>query len=779
LEKGDHVKRTSGVLAVVAAGLAFVAFLSATAAAIPDRGDRDDEGEAAIEQSGGREYGSISFGNFLTECPQAGLKGSPKPLDRRQKDAVEKLSDQSGDMRLNQDYSCFPQDETSISINPSNRQNILGGANDYRFGFGSSGFYASTDRGKSWYDGILPAPSVSGAINPTGYMPSSGDPAVVYDRAGVAYYAQLGFQAGLAANGVFVSRSTNGGFTWSRPRVGGSNSQTDPSACTVPPCAAVNDPRQPGDGVVDFQDNTTGQLISDDKEYITAGPRPAGAQPQCFSASHTPVACVADAPIGVDRLYVSWSSFHFAPSGAQLASQIYLSYSDDQGRSWSPHQVISGSADFCVGASAGGNQCDDNQGSSPTVNPTTGQLWVGFINGDTPDEDQYLVVTSTDGGNTFSAPNLVTPVFDINYPRACAPNSTATSSCTRPDCAPRNAQQRNTLTNSCFRMNSYANIVADRRGGAFADDLYAIVDDNRNGNIASSNVDVFFFRSTDGGTTWIGPTRVNNDHSVPPTDAQGGRDCARPDGALPRLSSLAGCTIADYGNDQFYPWVDVNRNGEVAVTFFDRRLDTNSTRAEWPTSRQRPGNYISWYWGATCTITSTGTPPATGDTVPAGLKQCAANEATLNRDPTGPIDPGPNPVPGQNQTGLPFRNFQISDTPFNLDYAFPRGVFIGDYSNVQYSDFPPASGDQGDGNAQAIAFWTDARNGRSSGGPGGDTTAPSEPGRNPICEQSDVFADFVDKNNAEKGGNVDLFTVTLCPPAAKDKKSRSGDDDHR
>jgi hypothetical protein len=74
------------------------------------------------------------------------------------------------------------------------------------------------------------------------------------------------------------------------------------------------------------------------------------------------------------------------PNRAQLASQIYLSYSDDQGRSWAPFKVISGSAAFCVGASAGGDQCDDNQGSVPTVNPSTGQLWVGFINGDTPDE---------------------------------------------------------------------------------------------------------------------------------------------------------------------------------------------------------------------------------------------------------------------------------------------------------------------------------------------------------------------------------------------------------
>src|SRR5204863_8904781 len=146
-------------------------------------------------------------------------------------------------------------------------------------------------------------------------------------------------------------------------------------------------------------------------------------------------------------------------------------------------------------------------------------------------------------------------------------------------------------------------------------------------------------------------------------------------------------------------------------------------------------------------------------------QECAANEATLNRQPTAPVDPG-TIVPGANQTGLPFKNFQISDTPSNMDYAFPRGVFIGDYNNVAI----------GDTDSRAWAFWVDARNGRSSGGPGGGTLAPSEPGRNPICEQADVFADSY--SSATGNGNAgkaqqsdDAFLVTLCPPGNSDKRS--------
>jgi hypothetical protein len=747
--------------------LALLALSGGTARAIPQSAADDDGG--TVVESGTLDFKSVDFAPFVTQCPQAGkgLDRQPKQLNNQPLDRVEQLAQGGDDKRLNQDYSCNPQDETSISINPKEGRNIVGGANDYRLGTGSSGFYATTNNGADWYDGILPFPSAPGSVNPLGYLPSSGDPAVVYDRAGVVYYAQLAFMPNTDSNGVFVSRSTNGGFTWSRSRIGGSNAACTPSGPPTPCSPITNDPRQPGDGVVDFIPDNDATLNSsvpfDDKEYITTGPRPAGVAPQCFSVTHAPVACAANAPTGVDRIYVTWT--RFAPAG-QHYSIIHISYSDDQGRSWSAAKPISGSGTFCTGAAAGEGQCDDDQGSVPTVNPTNGQLWVGFLNGDTPDEDQYLIVHSADGGNTFDGPYHVTPMFDINYPRACSPTSQVF--CNRPDCSIRNAQRRNTLTNSCFRVNSYANIVADRRGGAFGDDVYAIVDDNRNGTPVSSNVDVFFFRSVDGGRTWIGPTRVNDDRSVAPPD----RDCGRAEGFLVGTPGLPPellhppCTPgANFGNDQFYPWVDIDSKGNVNVVFQDRRLDTDSTASEWPTSRQRPGNYLTWFFGAVCQITQTGDVPATGTAVPASLRQCAANEATVNRQPTAPVNPG-TVVPGANQTGLPFKNFQISDTPSNMDYAFPRGVFIGDYNNVAI----------GDTDSRAWAFWVDARNGRSSGGPGGGTTAPSEPGRNPLCEQSDVFADsYSAQSGGGKGGNAqqsdDAFLVTLCPSGIRDKRS--------
>lgn len=80
---------------------------------------------------------------------------------------------------------------------------------------------------------------------------------------------------------------------------------------------------------------------------------------------------------------------------------------------------------------------------------------------------------------------------------------------------------------------------------------------------------------------------------------------------------------------------------------------------------------------------------------------------------------------------------------------------------------------------RAYTLMTDARNGRSSGGPAGGATFPSQPGRNPACEQSDVFFDSwgsdQDAHGQSKASKDDaLFLVTPCPT---DAESSGGDDD--
>jgi hypothetical protein len=122
-------------------------------------------------------------------------------------------------------------------------------------------------------------------------------------------------------------------------------------------------------------------------------------------------------------------------------------------------------------------------------------------------------------------------------------------------------------------------------------------------------------------------------------------------------------------------------------------------------------------------------------------------------------DPGRTPAAGFNQTVFPFRNYTVSDSPYNLDYTFRAGIFMGDYENIDIVG------------SDAAASWTDARNGRSSG----NSTSPNyQFGRNPSCEQSDAFFDRFSAKNGAGGADKaskadDAFAVTPCPVDIKDK----------
>ena len=349
--------------------------------------------------------------------------------------------------------------------------------------------------------------------------------------------------------------------------------------------------------------------------------------------------------------------------------------------------------------------------------------------------------------STWEGPFFITPVFDLNFPRAGVSN--------RQDCTARGQQfTRIVYTNSCFRSNAGGNIVADRRGGEFADDLYLVMSDNRNGTVISSNADIFLFKSINGGSTWIGPTRVNNDPSnlTAGTDILGntGRDCLRPPGSIGFITippALTEVCAGAFGADQWWPWVDTNDFGHLNILYHDRRLDQSSTAHEWPTSRNRPGNYLVWTWGSQCHVKV------------ADSRECLAPGAVEIPQPTAPINPGADPQPGQGITFLGrLHNFGITDVPSNFDYCFRAGIFCGDYNNVAVTP----------NDSKAYGYWTDARNGRSSGGPGGTTPGSPQAGRNPICEQSDGMMDEYSSLGADAGQKQPKsedawFLVTPCP----------------
>ncbi len=93
-----------------------------------------------------------------------------------------------------------------------------------------------------------------------------------------------------------------------------------------------------------------------------------------------------------------------------------------------------------------------------------------------------------------------------------------------------------------FRRNSFPTVGLDISGGSYDGHVYVAWSDQRNGD-----PDILFTRSTDGGTTWADPIRVNDD-------------------------SLGN------GRDQFFPWMAVDDHGIIHLMWHDRRGDSNNKK---------------------------------------------------------------------------------------------------------------------------------------------------------------------------------------------------------
>jgi hypothetical protein len=380
------------------------------------------------------------------------------------------------DSRLDCD-SILPNNEPDIEVDPLDPLHLVASSNDYDSC--CDGFYTSFDGGRTWAQGNMSAENVDR---------TGSDPVTVFEpRSGNVIHASLNYiitKKGLAKDGdLVVSISRDGGLTWGRP-------------------VEVSD----GQG----NDEAPTQYFND-KEWIVVDTNPAS-------------------PF-YGRTYVTWSRF-LSHDAEYAESPIFEAHSDDGGVTWSTPQEINGSGSFCdIQYDGPTGECDENQFSVPTVG-TDGTVYVAFENEQNstiqePGEEfgneqkihdnQYLVVRSTDGGVTWSAPVIAATLED------------------GPADYPINGTDRQTLTGYQVRVNSAGNIVA----GA-GDTLYLVWSDNRNGTSDPlqpvTNTDVFIASSTDGGATWSSPS---------PVDAGPG--------------------------DQWFPWVDFDpTSGRLGVVYHTR-----------------------------------------------------------------------------------------------------------------------------------------------------------------------------------------------------------------
>ncbi len=251
-----------------------------------------------------------------------------------------------------------PQNETTIAINPTNPDNLIAGANDYRvccdftgLNDGTGWAYYSFDGGATW--GNVQLPKLTAETGATGQMKkldSAGDPVVAFSADGVAYYANIAFSRVSPASAIVVSVSRDGGKTWSAPNV------------------------------VAFTDAGT---FLHDKNWIAAGPD--------------------------GKVVITWTRFNLGPHGAGYReSPIVGAFSKDYGKTWNRQGFPISDAAHPF-----------DQGSQVQYGPD-GALYVSYL-ATSPlfgyTTDAMVLARSTDDGLSFQTVELPRVFDDLDcYP---------------------------------------------------------------------------------------------------------------------------------------------------------------------------------------------------------------------------------------------------------------------------------------------------------------------------------------------------------------------------
>jgi hypothetical protein len=201
-------------------------------------------------------------------------------------------------------------------------------------------------------------------------------------------------------------------------------------------------------------------------------------------------------------LYMAWTQFdRYESQNPSDSSRIFFIRSTDGGSSWTDKVRLSERAGDCLDSDG------TVEGAVPAIGPG-GEIylsWSGPLG--------IMFDRSTDGGLTFGEDRFVTDQpggWDFAVP-------------------------------GIYRCNGFPVTACDISDSPHRGTVYIVWSDQRNG---MDNTDVFLTKSTDGGTTWGSPRKVNDDMTI---------------------------------SHQFFPWMAIDqRTGILYFVFYDRRETTGN-----------------------------------------------------------------------------------------------------------------------------------------------------------------------------------------------------------
>jgi hypothetical protein len=332
--------------------------------------------------------------------------------------------------------------EPWLAVNPANPANLIGAWQQDRWSDGGAHGLtagASFDGGLTWTDTPLPFDACAAPNDPVASIYNrASDPWVSIGPDGTAYAVSISINTDTNDGAVLASTSRNGGLSWSAPSIVKADKGTSPTLFEI-------------------------TRFFDDKESVTADPNKPGVAYAVW-----------------DRLVSPSQAFDADLHAAAFRGPTWFSKTTDGGQTWQTRQIF--------------DPGEKNQtiGNVIVVDPRTGTLYDFFdlilsTGPKAPRGTNVAFLSSTDGGNTWSGPTIVSSLLTVGVSD------------------PNNVDPRTNTAPVSLRT---GDLTPEPAIDPLTGQLYVVWQDSRfNGG---SFDEVAISTSTNGGKTWSAPKRVNS-----------------------------------------------------------------------------------------------------------------------------------------------------------------------------------------------------------------------------------------------------------------------------